>query len=136
MKLRVVLDTNILLDLFYFQDIRVQALYASLKNQKIIAYTCEAIWQEFEDVLQRPTFDRSPAEIAILRAENAAYFEWYTPEKNSSGIKCIDPDDQIFIELSVEIAPCLLITKDKDLLRLKKRLEKVQVQTLKEFPLE
>jgi putative PIN family toxin of toxin-antitoxin system len=136
MKPRVVLDTNILLDLFYFEDIRVQALHDSLKKQKIIAYTCEAIWQEFEEVLQRPTFNQSPAEITILRKENSAYFEWFSPEKNSSGIKCVDPDDQIFIELSVEIAPCLLITKDKDLLRLKKRLEKFQVQTLREFPLE
>jgi len=133
MKPRVVLDTNILLDLFYFHDIGVQALSASIQSHEIIAYTCEAIWQEFEEVLERPPFHQSPAQIASIRAQNTNYFEWFTPEKNSSGIKCIDPDDQIFIELSVEIAPCLLITKDKDLLRVKKRLEKFQVQTVKQF---
>lgn len=134
MKPNVVLDTNILLDLFYFKDKSVQNLHDCLKNQQIHAYTCEAIWGELEEVLARKPFNQGPEEMLGLRNEYQDLFLWQAPQKNTSRIKCCDPDDQIFVELSVELAPCLLITKDKDLLRLHKKLQQFQVQTLKQFP--
>jgi putative PIN family toxin of toxin-antitoxin system len=134
MKPNVVLDTNILLDLFYFKDKSVQNLHDCLKNQQIHAYTCEAIWGEFEEVLARKPFNQGLEEILRIRNEYQGLFSWQAPLKNTSRIKCCDPDDQIFVELSVELAPCLLITKDKDLLRLHKKLQQFQVRTLKQFP--
>jgi putative PIN family toxin of toxin-antitoxin system len=134
MKPSVVLDTNILLDLFYFKDKCVQELMNCLQHHEIRAYTCLAIWEELEEVLARKPFHQSPQQIQMIRDTNSSLFEWLTPEGKKSGIKCSDPDDQIFIELAFAVAPCLLITKDNDLLKLRKRLEIVQVRTLKEFP--
>ncbi len=134
MKPCVVLDTNILLDLFYFKDKRVQELMNCLQHHKIRAFTCSAIWEELEEVLARKPFHQNPEQIQMIRETNSSLFEWLTPESKRSGIKCSDPDDQIFIELAVTLAPCLLITKDNDLLKLRRRLELVQVRTLQEFP--
>jgi putative PIN family toxin of toxin-antitoxin system len=133
MKPNVVLDTNILLDLFYFKDPSVQELFNRLVQRKITAYTCPDIWAELEEVLARKPFDQSIEQIKAIRDKNSPLFEWLTPGVKKSGIKCLDPDDQIFIELAITVAPCLLITKDRDLLRLSKRLLQVNVRTLIRF---
>jgi len=133
MKPKLVLDTNILLDLFYFKDQSVEGLLNSLVEHKITAYTCADIWAELEEVLARKPFAQSFEQIKAIRDTNSSLFEWLTPGVKKSGIKCSDPDDQIFIELAVTIAPCYLITKDKDLLRLSKRLLQANIQTLKKF---
>ncbi len=136
MKPKVVLDTNILLDLFYFQDKSIAYLYECLKTQQVQAFTCELIWEEFAEVLTRKPFNQNVVEIELLRSNYQNLLTWQAPQKNNSGIKCSDPDDQIFVELAVEVAPCCLITKDKDLLVLRKKLQKFQVQTLKQYPRE
>jgi len=132
-KPRVVLDTNIILDLFYFKDKSVVYLYECLKTEQVQAFTCELIWAEFTEVLTRKPFNQSKSEIDLIRSSYQHLLTWQAPQRNNAGIKCRDLDDQIFIELSVEIAPCSLITKDKDLLVLQKKLQKLQVQVLKEF---
>jgi putative PIN family toxin of toxin-antitoxin system len=133
MKPKVVLDTNILLDLFYFKDQSVEGLLNGLVAHKITAYTCADIWAELEEVLARKPFNQTWEQIKAIRDLNSSLFEWLTPVVKRSGIKCSDPDDQIFIELAVTVAPCYLITKDKDLLRLSKRLLQANIQTLKKI---
>ena len=133
MKPRVVLDTNILLDLFYFKDKSVLYLFECLKTEKVQGFTCELIWEEFAEVLARKPFNQTVEEINLIWSNYQHLFKWQAPQRNNSGIKCSDPDDQIFVELAVELAPCSLITKDKDLLILHKKLQKFQVQTLKQY---
>jgi len=132
MKPRVVLDTNILLDLFYFKDKSVTYLFECLKTEQVQGFTCELIWEELEEVLARKPFNQTAVEINF-RSNYQHLLAWQAPQRNNSGIKCSDPDDQIFVELAVELAPCYLITKDKDLLVLQKKLQKFQVQTLKNY---
>jgi len=133
MKHRVVLDTNILLDLFYFKDKSVAYLFECLKTEQVQGFTCELIWEELAEVLARKPFNQTVEEVNFIRSNYQNLLTWQTPQKNNSGIKCNDPDDQIFVELAVELAPCSLITKDKDLLILQKKLQKFQVQTLKNY---
>ena len=133
MKPNVILDTNILLDLFYFEDESVAYLRKCIKNQEIQAFTCTSIWEEFEEVLARKPFSQTQEHILYLRQEYQAWFTWKTPEKMGH-LKCSDPDDQVFIDLAMELAPILIITKDNDLLKMKKRLETVGVQALQQFP--
>lgn len=134
MKPKVILDTNILLDLFYFKDKSVTYLYECIKTEQVQAFTCDAIWEEFAEVLARKPFNQTVEEINLIWSNYQHLLTWQAPQGNDSGIKCSDPDDQIFVELAVEIAPCFLITKDKDLLVLQKKLQKFQVQTLKQYP--
>jgi len=133
MKPRVVLDTNILLDLFYFKDKSVTYLFECLKTEQVQGFTCELIWEELEEVLARKPFNQTVEEVNYIRSNYQNLLTWQAPQRNNSGIKCSDPDDQIFVELAVELAPCYLITKDKDLLVLQKKLQKFQVQTLKNY---
>jgi putative PIN family toxin of toxin-antitoxin system len=134
MKPSVVLDTNILLDLFYFSDPSVADLHQALFEGRIHAYTLEVIWEEFEEVLGRKPFHQSAKAIAQIREKNETLFIWQELGSSTCGIRCRDQDDQVFLELAVQNAPCLLITKDTDLLKLKKRLLPFQVQILQKFP--
>jgi uncharacterized protein len=132
MKPRVVLDTNILLDLFYFKDKSVEYLYKCLKNQAIEAYTCENIWDEFTEVLMRKPFLQSTEAVNLLRNTYQDLLIWRAPSPSAT-IKCSDPDDQIFIDMAIELAPSLIITKDNDLLKIRKRLFTHGVETLKTY---
>lgn len=135
MKPRIVLDTNILLDLFYFKDKSAQELYWQITQQKVDVYTCTTIWDEFEEVLARKPFLQTPAEIMRIRTKYTVFFIWLDPQHPTTRVICSDPDDQIFIALAAEIAPCYLITKDKDLLKLSRKLSLIQVQTAQVFEL-
>ena len=132
MKPKVILDTNILLDLFYFKDESVEYLYKCLKNLEIDAYTCESIWEEFEEVLTRKPFLKSQDQINQLRIDHQDLFIWKAP-KEKAPYKCQDSDDQIFVDLSVEHAPCTIISKDNHLLKMSKKLSTLGVVTLKVY---
>jgi predicted nucleic acid-binding protein len=133
MKPTVVLDTNILLDIFYFADPSVSALNQALLAGELRAVMHPLIWEEFEEVLARKPFAQNPLEIEALRIHQTLFI-WQEITAPPCGVRCIDPDDQLFVELSVQEAPCLLITKDTDLLRLSKRLQPFQVYILQRFP--
>jgi predicted nucleic acid-binding protein len=49
----------------------------------------------------------------------------------SAPVRCIDPDDQVFIDLAYQAKPCILISKDLALVRLKNKLGQfnIEVQT-------
>ena len=83
MKPKVILDTNILLDLFYFKDESVEYLYKCLKNLEIDAYTCESIWEEFEEVLTRKPFLKSQDQINQLRIDHQDLFIWKAPKEKA-----------------------------------------------------
>lgn len=133
MKPRIVLDTNILLDLFYFKDKSAQELYWQITQQKVDVYTCTTIWDEFEEVLARKPFLQTPAEIMRIHTKYTVFFIWLDPQHQTTRVICSDPDDQIFIDLAAEVAPCHLITKDKDLLKLSRKLSLIRVQTAQVF---
>jgi putative PIN family toxin of toxin-antitoxin system len=132
MKPKVILDTNILLDLFYFRDESVEYLFKCLKNFEIDAYTCESIWAEFEEVLARKPFLNTQDQINQLRIEHQNLFIWKSPEKKAP-YKCRDTDDQVFVDLAVEIAPSIIISKDNHLLKMSKKLSTLGIKTLKSY---
>jgi hypothetical protein len=108
-------------------------LFECLKTEQVQGFTCELIWEELAEVLARKPFNQTAEEINFIRSNYQHLLTWQAPQRNNSGVKCSDTDDQIFVELAVELAPCYLITKDKDLLVLEKKLQKFQVQTLKNY---
>lgn len=135
----MVIDTNILLDLVYFDDPKIKDLKKALQNQQIEAWSCDLIWDEFLDVLQRPAFytDDGSYQRMVHQAHN--YFQFETTQIAPSPFKCKDKDDQIFIDLAVVKAPCWLISRDLEVLKLAKRLLLVgvfvrQVDSSKHFP--
>ncbi|MBS0308342.1 MAG: putative toxin-antitoxin system toxin component, PIN family [Proteobacteria bacterium] len=123
---RIVLDTNVCLDLFVFDDPRCAALHAALNAGAIEAVTCEDCRHEWQIVLDYPHLPLD----AGSKARAAARFDALIvclPPGHADGREavalplCRDSDDQKFLELARDAQATVLITKDKALLKLAKR---------------
>jgi len=127
-KTRIIVDTNILLDIIYFEDPHVEDLKKAIENGSVEAWSCPLIWDEFLDVMRRPAFYENE-EIHQIKINKAVkYFQFEAGTIPPSPYKCRDPDDQIFIDLAVIKAPCWLISRDLEVLKLAKKLKLVNVE--------
>jgi putative PIN family toxin of toxin-antitoxin system len=114
----VVFDTNILLDLFVFNDFRAIHLKQALLERNIDAIATLRTLEEFADVISRPLFS-----ITLVDQEKILQ-QWTSlarilDDKNivQSPWKCQDPDDQIFLDLAYTARPCKLVSKDNEVLK-------------------
>lgn len=120
---RVVLDTNVCLDLFLFGDAQSAALHVAIREGAIQAVTradCRAEWLR---VLHYPQVPVSAAERPAVEAAFDALVHCLpdrlaTPAAGVRLPQCADPDDQMFLELAYAAGARWLISKDNELLRL------------------
>jgi putative PIN family toxin of toxin-antitoxin system len=122
-KQRLVLDTNVCLDLFVFRDPRWAGLLAALTAGTVEAVTSEECRAEWRRVLHYPQL---PVDDLTRDAVNEAFDSLMhclpvdalpVPE----GVRlpvCADEDDQKFLELALAAHADVLITKDNELLKL------------------
>ena len=114
----VVFDTNVLLDLFVFNDFRALHLKQALLEQKIDALASPKTLEEFADVVSRPLFalETIDQEKILLQWTSLARV---LDDQNlfSSPWRCQDPDDQVFLDLAYTARPCALISKDHEVLK-------------------
>lgn len=121
----LVLDTNIVLDLWVFQDPGTEPLSESLKQVAGHWIATEAMREELARVLayahiaRRLEKNALSAESVLARFDAAVTLVAAAPK---AGISCKDPDDQKFIDLAVA-HQAQLFSKDKAVLCMKKRLE-------------
>ena len=123
--LRVVFDTNVLLSMFVFADSRFAPLRAEVDAGRWLAYTRPDCLEEFRRVLDYAMFKLEPerqlaafeAYVAIARQP-----EFETPEQPAVLPKCKDKDDQKFLELARDIGADWLVSSDKALLKLNRKL--------------
>lgn len=122
---RIVLDTNVCLDLFVFRDPRWSQLHASLKDGSVEAVTRDDCRMEWSIVLRYPHLKLDDAARIDVADEFDALIRCTgMPEANDAAFKlpiCKDKDDQKFLELSRDIQADVLITKDKALLKLARK---------------
>ncbi|WP_241523025.1 putative toxin-antitoxin system toxin component, PIN family [Herminiimonas fonticola] len=122
---RIVLDTNVCLDLFVFRDPRWTRLHAALKDGSVEAITRDDCRMEWNIVLRYPHLKLDDAARTQVAAEFDALIRCTPmPELNDTAVKlpiCKDKDDQKFLELSRDINADVLITKDKALLKLARK---------------
>jgi putative PIN family toxin of toxin-antitoxin system len=117
---RAVLDTNVLLDFWVFDDPRARPLRDAVQSGRVQAVRSGESIDEFTQVIMREKFDLPTAKrFAILR-------EWdrlATPVERvfAAPLACTDPDDQKFLDLAYTVRADWLVTKDKALLRLARR---------------
>ena len=123
---RIVIDTNVCLDLFVFRDPRWAVLHAALKERRVEAVTrddCRNEWRAVLNYNHLPLDDSSrpgaaaeyDALIRCIRADELEKkLEFVLPV-------CKDRDDQKFLEVARDAEAAILITKDKALLKLAKR---------------
>ncbi len=125
----VVLDTNIVLDLFIFKDAQTQTLSDALSQAKFSWLATAAMREELERVLAYPKIAKRMAFYEISAEEILEKFDAGTrnvevPAKASA--TCKDPDDQKFIDLAVAQS-AILISKDQAVLCMAKRLSALGV---------
>jgi putative PIN family toxin of toxin-antitoxin system len=113
----VVLDTNILLDIFVFNDERATNLKQALLNGDISAAASQKTLLEFADVISRPLFKLDETtQAVILRQWQSTAQQYDDSNLAPAPWKCQDPDDQIFLDLAYQLRPTILISKDNALL--------------------
>jgi putative PIN family toxin of toxin-antitoxin system len=124
---RIVIDTNVCLDLFVFRDPRWSALLNALRNRRVDAVTRADCRQEWLLVLNYRHLPLDAASRAVAIAEFDGLVECIAPSPPDDGIKlpvCKDRDDQKFLELAHHSGAETLITKDKALLKLARKTAK------------
>lgn len=124
---RVVLDTNVCLDLFVFGDASCAALRDALDAGAVAAIVDAACRDEWLGVLGYPQLaldaTRRAAAVAAFDARLCLLAE--TERKPSPVLprlpRCADPDDQKFLELAWAGGAQWLLSRDKALLKLARR---------------
>jgi putative PIN family toxin of toxin-antitoxin system len=131
-KKRIVLDTNVCLDLFVFKDPRWDALLSAMQAGQIDTITREDCRTEWLRVLDYPHLPVTPENKPAIIAEFDRYMRCLQIEAvNSFGLPiCTDRDDQKFLELSLQADVAYLITKDKALLKCAKKTAKQGMFTI------
>lgn len=115
----VVLDTNILLDIFVFDDERAANLKQAIVTRSIQAIASQKTLEEFTDVIARPLFGLDDqTQAAILEQWKSVAQLCDDSSLASAPWKCRDADDQVFLDLAYQLRPATLISKDNALLQI------------------
>ena len=125
----VVFDTNVLLDLFVFNDFRALHLKQALMEKQIDAVSHPKTLEEFADVIARPLFCLDNSSQTLI------YEQWQSlsrvlgeSELINAPWQCQDPDDQVFLDIAYTVKPCILMSKDNEVLKLANRAAKEGIQ--------
>ena len=117
---RLVLDTNIVMDMLHFGNRHTHALQTAIKQGQHQCFTATECLAELERVSAYPEFGLDPAARNALMQ---SYLRFATlcdanGEENYRLPRCSDKDDQKFLILAARCQADLLITRDKRLLKL------------------
>ena len=121
---QVVLDTNIVLDALVFSDPAAVPLRAGLDDGSLRWIATPDMRIELARVLAYPQIVPRLAFYGLQADEVLAAFDRHAQRVDAAPkapVTCADPDDQIFIDLAVRHR-CALLSKDRAVLRMRKRL--------------
>ncbi|WP_246606443.1 putative toxin-antitoxin system toxin component, PIN family [Novilysobacter antarcticus] len=126
---RVVLDTNVCLDLLLFDDPRVAALAQALQSRQLIAVANADTRAEWRRVLGYPALGLDPQhQDELIKAFDTLVADVGNTPPAALSItaalplpRCVDPDDQKFLELARDAGARWLLSRDRDLLVLAAR---------------
>jgi putative PIN family toxin of toxin-antitoxin system len=128
--LTLVLDTNVVLDWFVFRDAAIQNLQCAVEQRRVAIVTHAAAIDELRRVLAYPRCKlAAEAQEELLNRYRMACHEATLPMGFALGNlllpegfpRCRDADDQHFLALAYHAKAHGLLTKDRELLRLRKR---------------
>ncbi len=116
--LRLVLDTNVVLDLLHFRDPSVAPIRLALSEGRAACFGNAACRGELAHVLSYPQFKIPDHEALRILGEYDALAQPCEDRHDGTLPCCRDPHDQKFLELARAAQADLLVTKDKALLAL------------------
>ena len=125
-----VIDTNVVLDLIYWEDPHSEDLRRALEEGRIHALRSGEAVMELAEVLSRPAFTGDEDEAARLAALWCSMSVPVDEEKIREAadvitVQCRDPLDQKFFTLTLAGGAKLLVSKDKLVLKDGRRWRKV-----------
>lgn len=116
---RIVLDTNVCLDLFVFHDKRWDLLLQALEAGEVRAVTRADCRDEYHVVLHYPHLPLDEAARRQAAERFDALITVVAPDSKPVRLPvCTDRDDQKFLEIARDAGAQVLVTKDKALLKL------------------
>ena len=134
--MQLVIDTNVVLDLLVFGDPGARPLHEGLEAGTLHWVATAAMREELARVLAYPklaprvAFHRGGADSVLADFDRHARL---VEAPLRAEVTCGDPDDQKFIDLAVAHG-CLLLSKDDEVLRMRKRLARYQVTAAAMLP--
>ena len=134
--MKIILDTNVALNLWFFNDAQTHAALAGLL-QKATPHGTPAMLAELLRVAQSPHLSQYAAnscafdELAQQWRSKVACIAAASDVR--SPLRCRDADDQIFLDLAQQISAAAIVTLDRDLLKLAKRAKTIGLQIATPF---
>lgn len=119
--LRIVLDTNVVLDLFHWGNVDAVPIMAALEAGRIECLVDDRTLDELRRVLTYPQLKLTPEMITERYARYSALVTTIPDGEAPPLPRCKDRDDQKFLELSARSGADWLVSKDKALLKLRGR---------------
>jgi putative PIN family toxin of toxin-antitoxin system len=134
MKPRLVLDTNVILDLLVFKDPSAEPIRLLLDAKQVDAVRSEASMLELIDVIQRPAFKLSREEQKmILQAWESVARLLENSAIESAPFTCRDVDDQVFLDMAYSLRPALLLSKDLRVLELQATAQRHGIEISQDY---
>ncbi len=134
--MRLILDTNVWLDLLWFRDPRSIHVLEALQRGRAHALVRPDGREEWMRVLGYRALALDPAtgqrlldafDTLALMLPAAVSASDVSPPSSPSPValpRCADPDDQKFLQLARDAAADVLLTRDRELLRLSARMRR------------
>jgi len=120
MRVRVVLDTNIVLSALVFSQGRLAWMRQGWQSGQLTPLVCKDTAEELLRVLAYPKFKLSPEDRDELLADFLPWAETVKlPKRWPKLPDCRDPDDRVFLALAKVAEADALVTGDADLLVLR-----------------
>ncbi len=119
-----VLDTNAWLDLLVFRDRALEGFEAAARDAALrIAIDARAL-EELARVLRYEPLRLSEADALACHAAASALAAHLAIDTPPQLPRCRDPDDQMFLEIAVTAGADAIISRDAELLRLHRRMQR------------
>ena len=128
----VVIDTNIVLDMWVFDDPRSRPLHQALQSGGLRWLASAEMREELLRVLGYPHLVARQELRGVSATEVLVQFDRHAElvaSAERAPYVCNDADDQKFIDLAVA-HQATLVSKDKEVLRMKNRLARLGVAVL------
>ena len=122
--MKLVLDTNIVLDLWVFRDAAVGELHAAIASKEVTWVATPPMREELASVLSYEQLGVRMRTSNISAQQVLDSFDAHAvivDAPPASKHKCRDPDDQKFVDLA-DAHDALLLSKDAQVLALRRKL--------------
>lgn len=125
-----VLDTNVILDLWYWKNRQAEALKSVVSSGRMTIVSSPSCLKELAVVLARPTFALTISDQEALIAQVLETAVLVRCEVDGI-IGCRDAEDEKFLNLAYAVRANYLFSKDKKVLRAGRRLRSRGTRTLR-----